>query len=100
MLRRRRDAEEEASGETEERQSQNAGVWVGVDTSGGVYCCLEDGGRGLIHRCKTGLIHLQVLAVQNIALNGCSKDASRPAAFAIGRNLKVLFSPAGAQINC
>jgi hypothetical protein len=51
MLRRRRDAQEEAAGEAEGRQEEDAPVRQGGDPAAGVHQCAEDGVGG-VHYCK------------------------------------------------
>jgi hypothetical protein len=43
MLRRRHFAKEEAPRQAEGGQGADAGIWVGADPAGGVYCGAEDG---------------------------------------------------------
>jgi hypothetical protein len=44
---RRHHAQEKAAGKAEEGESADAGIWFGVYSARGVYCCVEDG-RGVI----------------------------------------------------
>ena len=52
MLRRRRDAEAQASGKTEGGEEKDAGIWVSIDPAGGVHCGAADGGGVAEHKAE------------------------------------------------